>query len=350
MTVSVGVALSGGADSLLALCLLMEQGYEPHAVHASFLGTSPWEEDLRQALAGICNDLNVPLHCVNMEQVFAQEVILPFVQACALGLTPNPCAWCNRRIKFRALAEEIRSMGLQYIATGHYAQVRWDCDDPPGLFRGMDAGKDQSYFLALVDQSILQNTLFPLAAWNKEAVHRALARRELGPVQSRESQEICFIPGNDYREFLAAQDVALPGPGDIVDTGGKVLGRHQGLHRYTLGQRRGVGIAHSEPLYVVDKDLGANRLIVGPRSQLRADSCRVRLVNSWVESAKWPEEVWVQTNYRQAARSARIRLQDQELNIHFEQPCVPPAPGQIAVLYSPQGRVLGGGEILRPNA
>jgi tRNA-specific 2-thiouridylase len=348
--VSVGVGFSGGADSLLALCLLQEQGYEPHAVHASFLEKSAWEEELQHKLTRICRRLNVPLHCVNMEQVFAQEVINPFVQAYAQGLTPNPCAWCNRRIKFRALAEEIQSLGIQHIATGHYAQVRWDCYHPPGLFRGMDAGKDQSYFLALVDQGILQNTLFPLATWTKEAVHRALARRGLGPVQSRESQEICFVSGNDYREFLAAQDVALPGPGDIVDTGGKVLGRHQGLHRHTLGQRRGLGIAHSEPLYVVDKDQGANHLIVGPRSQLRADTCRVRLVNSWVESAVWPEEVWVQTNYRQAARSARIRLQDPELDIHFEQPCVPPTPGQIAVLYSRHGRVLGGGEILRPNA
>ena len=347
---SVGVGLSGGADSLLALCLLQEQGYEPHAVHASFLEKSAWEEELQHKLTMICKRLDVPLHCVNMEQVFAQEVINPFVQAYAQGLTPNPCAWCNRRIKFRALAEKILSLGIHKIATGHYGRVEWECSNPPGLFRGIDADKDQSYFLALVDRSALKKTLFPLASWTKDAVHGALAMRGLRPVQSKESQEICFIPGNDYREFLVAQDVALPGPGDIVDTGGKVLGRHQGLHRHTLGQRRGLGIAHTEPLYVVDKDLKANRLIVGPRSQLRADTCRVRLVNSWVESTVWPEEVWVQTNYRQAARSARIRLQDPELDIHFEQPCVPPTPGQIAVLYSRQGRVLGGGEILRPNA
>lgn len=330
---------------MLALCLLQEQGYAPEAVHASFLGPSTQEQRLHEDLARVCARLQVPLHCLDLDLAFDGMVIQPFVQAYAQGLTPNPCSWCNRKIKFGALVQHIRSLGLDRVATGHYARVEWECPDPPGLFRGLDAGKDQSYFLALISGEALEATVFPLSAWTKDAVQRELARRGLRPVSGEESQEICFIPHNDYRLFLAAQDIPLPGPGNIVDTSGHILGRHQGVHRYTLGQRRGLGIAHSEPLYVLDKDLENNRLVVGTRRELRADSCRVRLVNTLVRLSTWPEQVWVQTNYRQAAGPARIRIRDQELEVIFQQPRSPATPGQIAVFYSRQGRVLGGGEI-----
>lgn len=342
----VGVAVSGGADSLLALCLLQEQGYEPEAVHASFAGAADGEARLQEELAGICARRGIPLHCIQMEEEFDRRVIRPFVQAYARGLTPNPCSWCNQRIKFDALVREVRSLGLDMIATGHYARVEQDCPDPPGLYRGTDSGKDQSYFLALVDKRALAASLFPLSAWTKARVREELSRRGLRPVSGEESQEICFIPHNDYREFLATQDTHLPGPGEVVDSSGRVLGRHQGVHGYTLGQRRGLGIAHSEPLYVLDKDAEANRLIVGPRRELQADSCRVRLDNALVGVSSWPEQVLVQTNYRQGADPARILLEDGWLDVRFDRPRLPATPGQIAAFYSRDGRVLGGGEIM----
>ncbi len=342
---SVGLAFSGGADSLLALSLLQEQGHAPVAVHASFLGPGAGEDRLQEELSAICTQLNVPLHCLDLHQEFYRLVIEPFIRAYARGVTPNPCSWCNRRIKFGILRQAVQDLGLGRVATGHYAQINWECSLPPGLFRGRDRDKDQSYFLALVHWEDLQCALFPLAQWTKDRVRSELTARGLQPALGRESQEICFIPDNDYRSFLAAQDVSLPGPGNIVDAGGRILGRHQGLHRYTLGQRRGLGIAHSEPLYVLQKDMDENVLVVGPRRQLQASFCRVRPVNILVEMDSWPERVWVQTNYRQRAGPARVQIMDGDLEVCFEQPRPPATPGQIAVLFSEQGRVLGGGEI-----
>ncbi|MDZ7761950.1 MAG: tRNA 2-thiouridine(34) synthase MnmA [Desulfovermiculus sp.] len=342
---SIAVALSGGADSLLALCLLHEQGHGPVAVHASFLAPSAREDRLQEELSRVCTQLGVPLHCVDVHQEFKHLVIQPFVQAYARGLTPNPCSWCNRRIKFGIMLQAAEALGLSRVATGHYAQLHRDCPSPPGLFRGQDRNKDQSYFLALVGREELQKADFPLAQWTKDRVRSELAARGLQPATSRESQEICFIPDNDYRSFLAAQDVSLSGPGDIVDTDGRILGRHQGLHGYTLGQRRGLGIAHSEPLYVLDKDMDENVLVVGPGWQLQATSCRVGRINALVEVPDWPERIWIQTNYRQTAGPARVQVWGKELGVFFEQLRPPAPPGQIAVFYSDSGRVLGGGEI-----
>ncbi|MFO7877587.1 MAG: tRNA 2-thiouridine(34) synthase MnmA [Desulfovermiculus sp.] len=341
----VAVALSGGADSLLALCLLQEQGYDPVAVHASFLGCGPKEQRLQEQLAGVCAQRGVALHCLDLQETFEQQVIYPFVQAYARGLTPNPCAWCNRRIKFGKLVQEVQGLGSNLVATGHYATLRRDCRYPPGLYRGRDAGKDQSYFLALVSREQLEAALFPLSGWRKEEVRAELARRGLSAVTARESQEICFIPHNDYRIFLNVQGTQLPGPGKIVDSYGRFWGWHEGLHKYTVGQRRGLGIAYSEPLYVLKKDVNNNTLMVGPRSELHATSCRVRLINDLVRVTSWPEQVWVQTNYRQPAGLARVQEAEQGLAVLFDEPRSPAAPGQIAVFYSQQGRVLGGGEI-----
>jgi len=342
---SVAVALSGGADSLMALCLLKEQGYGPVAVHASFLAPSTREYRLQEELSAICDRLDVPLHCLDMHQEFNRLVIQPFIRAYARGVTPNPCSWCNRRIKFGLLLQAVQALGLSRVATGHYAQLHRECPSPPGLYRGWDRDKDQSYFLALVDREDLHKAVFPLCQWTKERVRSELAARGLQPAIGRESQEICFIPGQDYRAFLAGQDVTLPGPGHIVDTDGQVLGRHTGLHGYTLGQRRGLGIASSQPLYVLDKDMEKNVLVVGPGRELQGTSCRVGRVNALVGVDAWPERVWIQTNYRQQAGPARVQVAAPELRVDFQQPRPPATPGQIAVFYSDSGRVLGGGEI-----
>lgn len=341
----VAVALSGGADSLMALCLLQEQGYDPVAVHASFLGPGPEQQRLQEQLAGVCAQRGVVLHCIDLREVFEQQVIHPFVQAYARGATPNPCAWCNRRIKFGRFMQEVQGLGANLVATGHYATLHRDCRFSPGLYRGRDAGKDQSYFLALVSREQLEKAIFPLSGWRKDEVRAELVRRGLSAVTARESQEICFVPHNDYRSFLSVQATPLPGPGKIVDSHGRFWGWHQGLHKYTVGQRRGLGIAYSEPLYVLNKDTINNTLMVGPRSELHVTSCQVRLINALVRVSSWPEQIWVQTNYRQQAGLARVQEAEQGLAVTFDEPRFPAAPGQIAVFYSQQGRVLGGGEI-----
>ena len=341
----VAVAVSGGADSLLALSLLQEQGHAPLAVHALFVDQDEGQRNMRRDLARVCARMGLDLQVCDLRQDFGQKVIVPFVQAYARGMTPNPCSWCNQRIKFGRLAETVRDMGVSHLATGHYARLSLDCVHPPGLFRGDDAGKDQSYFLALMPRAQLEVTHFPLAGWKKDQVRAALQERGIQSCAGRESQEICFIPENDYRFFLENQEVTLPGPGPIVDVQGHVLGRHQGLYAYTLGQRRGLGIAFSQPLYVLEKQRETNTLIVGPRSSLQARSFRVRGMNELLPLAHWPQEIWVQTNYRQGPKRVWVQGGPQELEVTFEQVQRPATPGQIAAFYSSQGRVLGGGEI-----
>ena len=213
------------------------------------------------------------------------------------------------------------------------------------LGRGADPAKDQSYFLSLVPRDRLERAIFPLGDRTKQETFAELKRRGVTPPLPSESQEICFVPGDDYKRFLLARGTRLPGPGAIVLTDGRVVGRHEGLWRYTQGQRRGLGVAWSEPLYVLDKDLAANRLVVGVQAELAADSCLVRDVNLFADPATWPETVFLQTRYRQRAKPGRCGFADGGLRLHFDVPHTRPTPGQIAAVYTGDGLVLAGGVI-----
>jgi tRNA-specific 2-thiouridylase len=335
------VAVSGGVDSLLALCLLREQGRDPKAMHGFFLPPGEREIALRDELAKVCSSLGVPLHTCDFSDEFRNRVITPFVQEYARGVTPNPCARCNRRIKFGLLLDAARKVGGDALATGHYARVTAE----PALYRGVDPAKEQSYFLALLTREQLAQAIFPLGAWRKEEARKALHDRVGPPPASGESQEVCFIPDNDYRRFVRERLEDLPGPGPILDSSGRRLGEHSGLYRYTLGQRRGLGIPSSEPLYVLQKDLETNTLIVGTREELGARGCTVREMNYLLQPRDWPETVYVQGNYRQQPREAEAVPSGDRAEVRFPRPAPPPTPGQVMAFYNEDGRVLGGGII-----
>jgi len=344
----IAVAVSGGVDSSLALLLLKEKGFDPVAVHAFFCPPDRERVRNRDSLARACQGISVPFQAIDLSQAFQERVIDPFVRDYCSGLTPNPCALCNKRIKFDLLLQAALDLGPQKLATGHFARLLPGLDGNIGLFRGLDRSKEQSYFLALLSREQLDKACFPLGTWSKAEAERALRERGFEAVAASESQEICFIPDNDYRGFVERHNVSLPGPGRIEDSGGTPLGGHQGLHRYTVGQRRGLGIACSEPLYVLHKDMETNVLVVGPRVELQSRSCLVGRVNRLVRFEKWPREVWVQTIYRQQASPARVAWQGERLRVEFMAPRSPATPGQVAALYSPQGQVLAGGLIEDP--
>jgi len=335
------VAVSGGLDSLLALCLLREEGRRPEALHGFFLPPGEREIGLRDELARVCSRLDVPLHTLDFSREFRSRVINPFLRDYARGVTPNPCALCNRRIKFGLLLDAARELGGDALATGHYARVTPE----PALYRGLDPAKEQSYFLALLTREQISRAVFPLGAWRKEEARKALPNRMGPPPASGESQEVCFIPDNDYRRFVREQAEGLPVPGPIRDSSGRYLGEHSGLYRYTLGQRRGLGIPSSGPLYVLKKELETNTLVVGAGDELGSSGCTVRDMNPLLQPGDWPERVFVQGNYRQTPREAEIALSGERAEVRFLQPSPLPTPGQVMAFYSEDGRVLGGGII-----
>lgn len=344
---TIAVAVSGGMDSLLSLALTIDKarrnGGEAFAVHGRFLPDT--DEAMLAALEGQCESLGVALHVVDLVEAFEERVIRPFIADYIAGRTPNPCAQCNPEMKFGLLFEAARELGADTLATGHYARLLpHDCYGS-ALFRGRDASRDQSYFLSLVPKEKLLNSAFPLGDIYKKDVPDLLKSRGLKPPLPKESREICFVPGDDYCAWLEDRDDALPGPGPITLTDGKVLGEHRGLWRYTLGQRRGMGVAWSEPLYVVDKNVEDNALVAGTLEELKTRHCRARRVNILVEPKLWPGRLLAQVRYRQRARSAEAFLDWHELRMTFEEPGDPGAPGQIAALYDEDGAVLAAGVI-----
>lgn len=343
----IAVALSGGADSLFTLLLLRERGQEAFGLHARFLPRPalPDGPDPAEAIGALCARLGVDVHIADLAAAFEEAVVTPFIGEYAAGRTPNPCARCNAVMKFGLLLDAARALGAARLATGHYVRrtrhPRWGTT----LQRGADPAKDQSYFLSLVERARLEQALFPLGDWRKEQVKAELAKRNMVPPQPSESQEICFVPGDDYRAFLRARRARLPGPGPIVTLCGRTIGSHEGLWRYTEGQRRGLGIAWNEPLYVVAKDVENNALLVGGREHLAVRGCLAEEVNLLVHPALWPDEVRVRTRYRQAPQPARVSVADSGMTVRFLEPQPPPARGQVAAVYDAEGHVLAGGII-----
>lgn len=351
----LAVAVSGGSDSLLALGLLRAEGHDVIGLHAHFLPPDDKARELARAIEAQCALLGVPFAAVDLSRQFREHVIEPFIAAYAAGETPNPCAACNRDMKFGLLLDAARALGAGRLATGHYARLE-ETSNGPALFRGADDTRDQSYFLSLVPARALARAVFPLAGRKKRDNPAALAALGLTPPLPKESREVCFVPNDDYRAFLAQSGAALTGPGPIVLADGTRLGTHQGLWRHTIGQRRGLGIAHAAPLYVLAKDARTNALVVGVKADLAATACRTGPANLLADPTGWPSPVLAQTCYRMRPRPARVRrLPEGGLAIAFEEPIARPTPGQVAALYDPAGRVLAGavltdhGLVFRPE-
>lgn len=336
----VAVAMSGGVDSSVAAALLKKAGYEVSGIHMK-LWSDPNLAHTISDLKHTCQLLEIPLQIVNFERRFHRLVVDYFCREYSLGRTPNPCIACNQHIKFGLLLDKALGMGAEYLATGHYARIE-STPDSYRLLKAADHSKDQSYFLYTLGQKQLEHLLLPLGELSKEKVRRMAA--ELGlPTSSRsESQDVCFIPDNDYRSFIA-QHISSQ-PGDIVDIKGKVLGKHNGLAQYTVGQRQGLGLALSEQFYVIELDADNNRLVVGSRDQL-LHSVLIASQLSWV-SGKAPQEpisITAKVRYKAPEVAAKLRLNDRA-EVRFAEPQQAIAPGQSVVFY--QGDVVLGGGVI----
>ena len=381
-TVAVGV--SGGVDSLCALVMLQQAGHNVLALHGLFLPEA--ELAPPPGLEEACASLGIPLHTADLRPVFQREVLAPFAAAYAEGRTPNPCALCNRAVKFGALLDAAQELGAHKLATGHYARLvsapeeegvaqentaarPYDADalHLPLLAAAHDTAKDQSYFLSLVPRARLAQACFPLAGQDKTRTREIVAQAGLNVPLPHESQDICFAPASGasaaqdsasgspaeaYRPFLErhwqAAAIVPPGPGPVflrnADGAQREIARHKGLWRYTEGQRKGLGIAHSEPLYVLAKDGSANALVVGPRALLGVSRCITALANVSLAPQYWPEETLVRLRHRQKPAPAKVNLNaDGRLEIEFATPQFPSAPGQVAAVYDASGRVLAAG-------
>lgn len=346
----VVVGLSGGVDSSTAAAILHQQGYD-------VIGLTLWlmkgkgqccSEGMVDA-AKLCEQLGIPHHVVDTRDVFEQYIINYLVTGYSDGITPLPCSQCNKAVKFGPMLDYARQeLGCDRIATGHYARIRYNAvTERYQLLRAVDRSKDQSYFLYDLAQDILANVLFPLGEKPKTETRQMAAGFGLHTADKPESQDLCLVEANgSMRAFL--DKYITPHQGEIVDQAGRVLGYHDGVHHYTIGQRKGLGIAHSEPLYVVALDAAKNQVIVGDREATLAPECIVQRVN-WVSIVPptAPIRGEVQIRYRSQAVPATIMpLADGRVRVVFEQPQSSVTPGQAAVWYDGE-TLLGGGVIER---
>lgn len=337
----VGVLLSGGIDSLYSLLLLKEAGYKVMGIHGLFFDF-PQEKKQLDHLRTLAKQMDFSLQILNLKKEFETKVIQPFIQSFKQGLTPNPCSLCNPSIKFGLLLEKARALGCTKLASGHYVNLQEKGLSP--LSRGKDRTKDQSYFLALVPRKNFNYLIFPLGRLEKKQVYAEIKKRELLILTAQESNEICFVP-EDYRQFLTSRNISLGEPGPIKLLDGTLLGTHKGLLNYTIGQRRGLGIAYKVPLYVLDKDKDSNTLFVGPKEELQAQGVIASKFNFLCPLEKWPQEIWVQIRYRQKPKRTRFLKQEGSyFYFEFLEPEERPSPGQTLVVYF-QEEVLGGGII-----
>lgn len=347
------VAMSGGVDSSLTAALLVERGYAVAGVTMRLWdGSQP--DSSEQVVADarrVCASLDIPHHVLNCREQFQQHVIAYFIAAYAAGITPNPCIACNRQIKFGTLYDYACDAGYDMLATGHYARIRPAIEfgiDGGGdvLLRGVDRSRDQSYVLYMLQQEHLARVVLPLGDMHKTDVRDQAQLRGLVTAQRSESQDICFIPDKDYRRFLRehAPDIFVPGP--IVNQAGKEIGRHQGIPHYTVGQRKGLHIANSEPLFVTALDAAGNAVIVGSADAAQRQTFTIEQV--CFVRGEWPAAPFrcdVQVRAHAMPVAATItpgRRIQRSVQVEVDMPQRAITPGQAAVFYDGE-RVIGGG-------
>lgn len=354
------VAMSGGVDSSVAAALLAEQGHDVIGLSMQLYDVSTQSEgqrsfgscctlddlhDARRVAAAI----DIPHYIVNFEREFNEQVVSNFVGEYASGRTPLPCAHCNGDLKFQALLDRARGLGADAVATGHYARVEQDGVSGRLLLkRGVDATKDQSYFLFSLTQDQLARAVFPVGDRQKDSVRDYARRRNLPVAGKPDSQEICFIPDNDYAEFVTARVPHAPQPGPIVDEHDRVLGSHGGIHRFTVGQRKGLGLGSSSsgaPLYVLALNPADRKVVVGPKSSLERRTLTASGVNWIAGEPGASRRVAAQIRHRHPPAAATVRsLDDRRAEIVFDQPQLAVTPGQAVVFYDGE-MVVGGGWI-----
>ena len=348
------MAMSGGVDSSVSALVLRDEGYEVEGVTMKlFDNDDAFIEDVQTCCSTrdvedarqVCLELGIPHFVYNFTGSFDTEVIDRFCNSYLSGQTPNPCIDCNRYIKFGSLQKRRKELGYDYVATGHY--VRRVFNEQTGRFEircGKDANKDQSYVLFHLDQETLAHMLFPLGDLSKSEVRRIAQENGFINAGKAESQDICFVPDGDYASFIGKRTGKTFEVGEIVNREGTVIGEHNGLIHYTIGQRKGIGVAAPEPLYVFKKDISANQLIVDTDANTLCSSIEVHDVN-FISRAQLdkPEHFLVKTHYRQTARPALVKQVDgSTITITFDAPQRACAPGQAAVVYDGDTVVCGG--------
>jgi tRNA-uridine 2-sulfurtransferase len=345
----VVAALSGGVDSSVSAALLKEQGYDVIGLTLR-LWTDPAHppasrsEDAAQAAA---DRLGIPLHVVDVRDVFYHQVVQFFLDGYAAGLTPNPCVHCNRLVKWGILLQQAEALGADFLATGHYARKSILPNGEIQLLRAVDNSKDQTYVLHVLTQEKLAKALFPIGEHTKPDIRKKARALDLPAAQRAESQDLCFLAGEDYRDFIRRNAPQITQPGPILNRQGKSLGEHQGLAYYTIGQRKGLGVSSPSPLYVLAKDPKTNTLVVGSEDELGSSELTAGQVN-WI-SGKAPEQPFraeVKTRYTARLAWAQVTPLDAGKRVHvqFEKPQRDITPGQAAVFYN--GDVLLGGGLI----
>lgn len=368
----IAVAMSGGVDSSAAAALLKEEGHELVGFTMQLwnqrrninvdengdpLPSRCCSLDDVYDARRVCGTLGIPFYVLNLEREFEESVVEPFVQSYLSGETPIPCVACNSRLKFASLDKMAASLGCDKVATGHYARVEYDkTADRYRLFRGKNHWKDQSYFLWELTQDQLSRAWFPLGEMVKSEVREIIRKADAVTADKAESQEICFVPDGKYSEFIdrylehEGRAAEVPEGGEIVNTSGEVVGTHTGIHRYTIGQRRGLGIAHERPLYVVKIERAKNRILVGEAEDLDTGEFFAKGVN-WIafETPTEPVRAKVKVRYRHDPVMATIHpLADERARIVFDEPQRAVTPGQATIFYNGE-EVVGGGWVMKDD-
>jgi len=352
MSKRVVVAMSGGVDSSVSALLLKEQGYDVIGVSLKL-----WDYSSAEGIAGrrcssrnindarmVAEMLGIPLHVVNLEEVFRKDVVKNFIEEYTRGRTPNPCILCNERIKFSGLLNSAKEFNADLLATGHYARKMRSGDNKYWrLLRGGDAQKDQAYFLFTLSQAVLERTLFPVGEMKKEDVRRLAREARLPVADKRESQEVCFVQEQGIESFLRTMIPARDGKGEFVTKNGRVLGRHSGYYQYTIGQRHGLGLSNPSPLYVIGIDPERNRVIVGGEKELYHQEL-IASSPRWISGSppEFPFHALAQIRSRHEAGECEVvSCLDGRIKVSFIHPQRAITPGQAVVFYD-NDEVIGG--------
>jgi len=350
----VVVAMSGGVDSSVAAALLKEQGYEVIGMMLR-LWSEPGKEESNRCCTPdsmaqarrVAAKLDIPFYVVDAKDVFRETVVEYFLEGYARGETPNPCLICNRKIRWTFLLDHALALSAEYMATGHYVRIKKEKNGKSELLRAVDRSKDQSYVLHVLGQDKLKHALFPVGDYTKPEIRQIAEKHGLPTASRKDSQDLCFLAGEDYRNFLQRNAAEMLKPGEIITRDGRSLGEHNGLANYTIGQRKGLGVASPVPLYVLGKNAQTNALIVGEKEELGSNALTAHDVN-WVGGEAPKEELRAEVKIRYTAKEAEALVKpvgENQVQVQFDAAQRDITAGQAAVFY--QGDVmLGGGIIL----